>query len=283
LADPGNNQGVPPGAVADAGVPNLDDILRRLGDDQRRDDEEADALRDQARQLQDALNALAQANRDRDALLNDKNNNDDALADALRALGQDNQEQPIIPPPVTPPQIAAGDQGRGDQQPLPQPEGSPPLEPSPQMPFFPQIGAQPSIPPAPQIVVGGNDKNKNGLEEFLLQELQRERKALTAVSEAEIARRSMQDLIALNREQLQRMQPWGPYGPRPMPGGNNILARLRGQGGMPMPMAARRPGINPRILGGAAARQGQLGTMGLNSAARSQTVPASVRRSSLKR
>lgn len=109
-----------------------DELLRRALDEQAR------LAAELARQQNEAL-----------ALQNQ--NNDEALAAALKALGQNNNDQPAVvappapPAPITPPQVSTG--SGEQQQPLPQPQdfgqqqGPMPM----MMPPMPQPSAQPQI------------------------------------------------------------------------------------------------------------------------------------------
>lgn len=264
LTDPNSNQAPPAnlGDVADAGV-NLDNVFRRLGDDfNNQAQQQLDDLNRQRQQLEDALAALDRANRDQQALLNDDQNNDAALADALRALGENNQEQPLIPPPITPPQIAAGDQGQGNEQ----PQFTPPPEPEqePQQPFNPYaMGPQPLPPPTP-IIVPAKDKDK---ENPFADLAQLNKQQLPTVSDNAAAVAAMKDLVAAQRDQIAMLR--GGARPGGVQNVNSIASRM-GQGGV-----ASRGIPMGRTLGGNA-RSGQQGRMNNPSRGRTSTMPASM-------
>lgn len=224
LIDPRGN--VAPG-VGDNGLNapvNLDEIVNRLNaDNGAKFDAQEKALEDQARQLQQALNDLNNANRDRDALLNDDNQNDEALKAALAALGQKNDEQPIQPPPpITPPTISGGDE-KGEQAAVPTPPPAEERE-EKQQPFFPPP-PPPLAPPPPFLFA--NDKKADTTPEPT-------RAPLPNISENAIAMATLRDLVDFQKDKIAALQGGpngqnGPYGGR-NPNAQTIASKLSGAG-----------------------------------------------------
>ncbi len=125
-----SGQAIDPNLLAQLGQNNFDDVLQAARDDFDR-------------RLQDLLNQQNQA------LLAQNQNDDQVLAEALKALGQGNNEAPVVTPPaapapISPPQISAGSGGGGQQQPFPQDY---PQDQAPMMPMYPGMFGQPQQQP----------------------------------------------------------------------------------------------------------------------------------------
>jgi len=257
LVNPNDNQAPPPvnpgvdGALADL-QQDVDNDLNAQEDDLRR-------LRDQ---LRDQIAEIERLQNDRNAIVQDRNNNDNALADALAALGQRNETPPFIPPQTPPPpQLASNDEG--DETPPVQPQPGQQQDPNQGMGF---PGYPPQQAPQPQVLAASEkDKNSN-----LFDDLTKSNKRdLPNVSDQALNLKTLQDLAAANREladaRMMQMQQGGQYA-----GGNTVASR------MGMGVGNSRTVRSNRMMSGSA-RSGAQGKMGVNSQARGNAVPSSLK------
>ena len=254
LVNPNTNIAPPPAN------PGLDQALANLDGDINGDlAAKAAELARLKRQLDDQLAEIDRLNRDRNALVNDRNNNDNALADALKALGQRNDTPPFIPQQQQP-QVANNDNGK-DDTPVQTPQDQQQDPNQGQQQGYNPFQQQPQATPLITTSNGNNNGN-------LFDDLYKNKRDLPSVSENAVALKTLQDLMASNREladqRMMMQQGQNPYG-------NTVAGRMGNVG------SSRNGRPVGRTMKNASAKNGQQNQMALSPMGRSSTVPSSLK------